>query len=250
MWERMTLIGSWAIKYWYPDFPRNSKDTDYAVNTAMNSTKSIEFIVIPAICAMNKKIATPDMLYTLKASHLFWDISWEKHTFDLLWLQGKGCHIIVPLFWELYNHWISVRGELKRSDLSKSAADFFNNALRTYDHDALHELINPNPTYKKVLKDGAEVDVSESKFNELSYEDKLELVREELYVMAYERLAGRHYRAAYAWMLKKFIIQHAPIWEAVFIIDNLNVLYKPFLNYKKLLDNGITRNPAAFRKSL
>jgi hypothetical protein len=246
----MTLIGSKAAKHWFPDFPREGKDTDYAVDTPMAGNKNLEYIVIPPIVVLSEEIATPDTLYTLKASHLFWDVLWEKHVFDLLWLQGKGCRINEPLFWELYNFWISVRGALKRSDLSMSASDFFNNALNTYDHDALHELINPYPTYKKVLKDGAEVDVSEEKFKSLSYEDKLELVREELYVMAYERLAGRHYRAAYAWMLKKFIIHHAPIWEALFIIENLRVLYKPIINYKKLLDNEIKRNPGVIAKTL
>ena len=28
----MILIGSKAIKYWFPDFPRDPKDTDYIVD--------------------------------------------------------------------------------------------------------------------------------------------------------------------------------------------------------------------------
>ena len=29
----------------------------------------------------------PDILYTLKMSHMFWDINWEKHMFDIHFLD-------------------------------------------------------------------------------------------------------------------------------------------------------------------
>lgn len=94
-------------------------------------------------------IITANDLYTLKISHIFWNIKWEKNMFD--------------------------------------------------------------------------------KYHNLSYEDKLNLVREEVYVMAYERLNNRDYRTAYAWMLKKFIMNHAPMFEALFIIENYRTLHIPLI---------------------
>jgi len=185
----------------------------------------------------------PNDIYTLKASHIFWDINWSKHIFDIQWLKAKGCEIDIPLFYRLYEYWNTYHSKNKRSDLKMNGKDFFNNAVKCpYDHDYLHTLLVSEPTFMKILKDGEEVDVSEEKFNLLSFEEKLSLVREEVYVMAYERLWGRHYANAYTWMLKKFILSHAPVWEAIFIIENYTLLSKPHINYVQLINNKINGN--------
>lgn len=258
----MIYIGSEAIKYWYPSFPREPKDKDYLVENLDDPNilpikeswelhgKKSEFLVIPPLWNFlqkeynnySPKYLYPNVLYTLKMSHMFWDFSWDKHMFDIQFLKSKGCVLIKPLFDELYEYWNEYHGKNKRSQLDVSAQKFFDNALKKYDHDYLHTLINPIPTYTKILKDGAEVDVDENKFNALSFEDKLELVREEIYVMAYERLANRDYRAAYFGMLKKFIMNHSPIFEAIFIIENFKILHKPIINYKQKLDYDLSRN--------
>lgn len=233
----MILIGSRAIKHWFPDFPREPRDWDYIVGEmpAMRQ-KNTEYHLNPFLDVWGGPVLSADVLYTLKISHLFWDIKWKKHMFDIQFLRQKGCKLMPALFRVLYNHWQTVHGENYRSNLELDAKDFFNNALKKYDHDYLHTLINPEPMYKKVLKKGAEVAVDEKKFQALSHADKLALVREEIYVMAYERLAGREYRIAYSWMLKKFIISHAPIYEALFIIENFIELCRPIINYKKQID--------------
>jgi hypothetical protein len=121
-----------------------------------------------------------------------------------------------------------------------SSEDFFNNALKCeYNHDYLHTFLKNPPTYTKVLKDGAEVDVSETKFNNLSFEEKCDLVKEEVMVMAFERYSKFYYRNAYAKMMKKFIISHAPMWEAIFIIENYMSVYKPDYNFLKKIENSI-----------
>lgn len=242
------IIGSHAIKAMYPSFPREPKDVDYLVRNesveiegiAERSERHIipvlfEYLVIHGISG--------SVMLTLKASHIFWDIRWEKHMYDIVFLFEHGAKMIPDLFSALYHHWCSFHGQNKRSELNMTAADFFDNALKgEYDHDYLHTLINPSPMYLKVLKDGAEVDVSEEKFNLLSHVEKLELVREEVYVMAFERLAGRSYRAAYSWMLKKFIMNHAPMWEALFILKNFRALHKPIINYKTKIEDAIKVN--------
>jgi len=234
------LIGSSAIKHHFPDFPREPKDLDY-IGKGTNIPGKVEYHVNRVFDESSYDIMYPNDLYTLKVSHIFWDIKWEKHMFDIQFLKKKGCTLDRELFDKLYQYWNEVHGSNHRSNLELSKEEFFNNALKTYDHDALHELLVPIPMYKKVLADGKDVEVDESKYNALSFEDKLELVREEVYVMAYERLAGRSYREAYHWMLKKFIMKHAPMYEALFIIENYIELHKPKINFKEKLDYELQR---------
>lgn len=240
----MPIIGSTAIKHYFPDFPREPKDIDYVVNAPIKErVEGYEFLVNTVLYPLVKgkeACVHPDTLYTLKISHLFWNINWDKHMFDVQFLKGKGCKFDRELFDKLYIYWQEVHGRNKRSDLKMSAEDFFDNALDLeYEHDYLHTLLNPIPTYTKVLVDGAEVEVSEEKFNLLSYEDKCNLVYEEVELMSWERWPKWDFRIAYFKMLKKFIISHAPIWEALFIIDNYITLHKPRRNHFKIIENGI-----------
>lgn len=245
----MILIGSKALKHWFSDFNREPSDTDYLCTKEEIPKKKeykTEYLFIPPLLKYidykNDTYLEKNLLFTLKISHLFWDFKWEKHIFDVTFMKSKGCVLNKPLFNELYEFWNIKHGENKRSNLELSKEEFFNNALKKYDHDYLHTLINPIPIFTKILKEGKDVEVDESKFNQLPFEDKLELVREEIYVMAYERLAGRDFRTAYSWMLKKFIMNHAPLWEALFIIENYQYLYKPIYNYKIKLDYELPRN--------
>ncbi len=239
----MLLIGSKAIRYHFPDFPREPKDEDYAVNyKVINDTKGFELLYNPVI-GNAEGVADPNTLCTLKASHLVgWDINWSKHMFDVQFLVSKGCRIIPELFYEFYRFWNSYHGKNRRSVLDMSAEDFFDNAVSCeHDHDYIHTLLKDYPTYKKVLKDGAEVDVSEDKFNSLSYSEKCDLVTEEVMVMAYERYSSLGYMHAYDKMLKKFILNHAPLWEAVFIIENFKHLHKPKFDYLKTINHGLQK---------
>ncbi len=234
----MILIGSQALKHWFPDFTREPHDTDY-IGEGTNIPGKVEYHKNTVFDNYIHSIMLPEDLLTLKMSHLFWDIKWNKHMYDVQFLLKKGIKPNIDLFYKLYNYWCDLHGAPLKSNLNMNKADFFNNALKTYDHDHLHILLNPSPIYMKILEDGEEVLVSEVKFNQLTYEEKLELVREEVYVMAFERLGGRDYRVAYSWMLKKFIIHHAPMWEALFIIENYIPLHLPVYNYKEVLEKKL-----------
>jgi len=241
------LIGSRAIKSIFPDFTREPKDFDFLVEKKL-PTEHIDNtiyeyhenpVLFKYITENIKQGVSADVLYTLKVSHIFWDIFWSKHMYDIVFLQEHGAKLIRPLFDELYAYWNDFHGENKRSVLDMASKDFFNNALTTYDHDVLHTYINTTPLYLKVLKDGADVDVSEEKFNKLTFDEKLDLAREEIYVMAFERLYNRDYRVAYNWMLRKFIINHAPMWEALFIIQNYRIMQRCKINYVELIESKI-----------
>lgn len=253
----MILIGSNALQHWFPNLLRKQpEDIDYIVEkkhlnlpkTCQKTGKRIEYYENPIIWELYKnnstKIISSNDLYTLKFSHIIgWDIKWKKNMFHLQRLQQMGCKLNINLFNELYQHWNEIHGKNKRSDLEMSAEEFFNNALpKTYSHDWLHTLINPYPTYNKILKDGAEVEVSEEKFNILTHQEKCDLVREEVYVMGWERYKSFDYREAYNKMLKKFIINHAPLYEAKFILQNYIELHKPEYNFIQLINEKIKKD--------
>jgi len=243
----MLLIGSKAIKFWFPDFPREPKDTDYAVDSGTRYPKEVgvEYLENPVLWNYYDKpyglniVCYPDDLYTLKMSHLFWDLNWEKHEWDATFLRKKGCILNRPLFNKLYDYFNILHGKNVRSDLKMTAKDFFDNALECeYDHDWLHTLLNPIPTFTKVLI--GEVEVGEDKFEFfLNDEEKEELVREEVEIMAFERWPKLDHRKAYGRMLKKFIISHAPIWEAIWILENYPKLQKVRHNFIKILNEKI-----------
>lgn len=230
------IVGSTAIKYWFPDFPREPKDIDIVgdYQLVIPTEKRVERLENPILleCYTGaSKYLPPNLLYTLKISHSFWDLengSWSKHMWDIQWLKEKGCKFIPELFYKLYDYWKTIHGENKRSNLEMSAEDFFDNAVTfPVEHDYLHELLvthpyfkGEQPTYKKILKDGKEVEVSEEKFNLLTEVEKFNLVTEEVMVMALERYGDMYYKRAFGRMLKKFILSHAPLWEAVWIIQH------------------------------
>lgn len=234
------LIGSSAIKHWFPDFTRDPKDIDYIElgRRSVSSKEGVEILPNPVLENFEGDILTPDYLLTLKMSHLFWDINWDKHMFDVQFLLKKGAKLIPTVFNDLYQYWNEFHGTNKRSDLQMSADDFFDNAMTCpYKHDDIHTILNPVPVYTHILV--GEVEVSEDLFQKLSFNQKLDLVREEVMVMAWERMFKLDYRVAYAKMLKKFIRDHAPMWEAKFIIENYIFLIKPEYNYFKKIENGL-----------
>jgi hypothetical protein len=242
----MIIIGSTALKHWFPDFKSEPKDLDYAVSNASlyRSAKGVEYLENPVILKYSKgKYLEPELLLTLKMSHLFYEINWDKHMFHVQFLLDKGVKYNKEVFDELVEYWKQTKPPVKRSDLNMSKEEFFTNAINynESEHDDLHLLINPVPMYTKLLKEGEEVEICENKFVSLTYEEKLEVVREEVYVMAYERYKNLNFRQAHKIMLSKFIRQHAPIWMMLFAIENYKKLINPNINFIKTIENGLRK---------
>lgn len=259
------IIGSVAIKFHFPSLNREPKDYDIIALDQYNKLdlerihrgdldKRLEILINPVLFNYYKG-SVPNMcgtneLYTLKASHSFWDLSnnsWQKHIYDCVFLKEQGCELIFPLFYDLYDYWVKLHGGNKRSNLNMTANDFFDNAIKCpIPHDDLHELLlqheyfknQTKPTYTNILKDGAEVEVEEEKFNKLSEEEKYKLVVEEVMVMAFERWSEKtNFRLAFELMMKKFLIGHAPMWEAIWMINNYKKLLRCPFNYQTFLKN-------------
>jgi hypothetical protein len=234
-----TVIGSYAIKEHFPNF-REPKDLDIAVESKsfISSARNIEFLYNPIIAKIKDEIAPPEIILALKVSHLFWDINWDKHMWDVQFLLDKGITYDPKLCKKLYNFWQGMHRKRKIA-FKKTKKDFFRNMIN-YDkeeHDYIHTLINPKPLYLDILK--GEVQIDPDKFNKLSYENKFDLFKEEIYVMAYERYRHLSFKKAQHRMVKHYITNNAPFNGGMFVINNyknyirLNFDFIKHINSKK-----------------
>lgn len=134
--------------------------------------------------------ATLNDLYTIKVSHLPYDIFWSKHASDALVFKKHGATINQPLYELLKEHWKKEHGNKDFLKLNRTSDDFFNDAvIKEYSHDWLHELVAyPNrPVYESVLKEGHTVFTDTKKFLALPLEMRVKMLREEITVIALER---------------------------------------------------------------
>jgi hypothetical protein len=255
----ITLIGSTAIKYHFPDFPREPKDVDYfspkKLQAADGGPTVETFWHEDLEGVFSEMIATPDELYTIKVSHAFWELkngSWSKHMMDVLFLQSKGATLIPELYKILYKVWEDTHGK-KKVNLESDPEEFFNDKIvkRIYDHDSIHESVAyyDRPLFERILRDDSDVAVDKSKWDAMDHEDKLKMVREEIYATALERkLVPSDYKsspgAAYNWTLRKTITSLTKGWFALFVVENFKDLTKADVDYvKRHKDNAHKLRP-------
>jgi hypothetical protein len=230
------IIGSNALFYHYPWEIRIPKDFDvigdhsYPLEEKIERHKNpyVKYFSTPKIGAY----INPSDLLTLKMSHLFWDINWNKHMWDVQFLLTKDNIPNENLFYNLYIYFCTIHGTPKRSELKMSYDKFTDNVIVNGKlHDKLHwelseYLYNKSPVFIDILKDNEEVDVCKNKFYKLSFENQIRVVQEEIMVMTLERKLTNFCQQDYDVMLKKFIMNHAPIWQSFFIIKNYLIIRK------------------------
>lgn len=119
------VIGSTAISHWFPDFPRKPKDCDVIKESSLIPTncEKVEYLSNPVLLEYygDCYYLNATGLLTLKMSHLFWDINWDKHMFDVQFLISRGIAYDKKLFYLLYDYWNIIHSKNKRSDLEMSA---------------------------------------------------------------------------------------------------------------------------------
>lgn len=187
------------------------------------------------------RVATLDELYTIKVSHAQWDLpngTWNKHVYDIVQLKRAGAVLDLDLHKLLYKVWEETHG-VKIMDLDQDKRAFFDDAVRrTFDHDSLHESVayGEHPIYTEVLKDGAEVDIDMKKMKALSLERFVDLIKEEIFVTALERIVvPRNYKAspgaAYWWAFRRTATSLTKGWTARTIMDNAELFLTPGSDY-------------------
>lgn len=254
MMTEQLIVGSTAMNYWFPEFNRTPKDLDIMVKGPTKLKKSdrvkTEYLHCPLIFDLVKETLMglkieflhPRGLLLLKASSIFWrqDVI-DKDLWDIHFLVKNGLRIEIEDFYKMYDFWTSLHGPNKRSDLTLSADEFFDNAINNedVDHDYLHVLLCDPPAYQKILKDGCEVETCPNKFESLPHKEKLEIIQQEVMVMASERFKGLPYRAKYGRMLKKFLLSHCPLWSVPFMLENWAELSNCPFNFMELLNKKL-----------
>ncbi len=239
----VTLVGSRAMKYWFPDARAPQGDYDYisSVPHSISNLRHVDLFVDERLDAWPwDRVATADELYTLKISHSFWELhgTWDKHARDIVFLSRHGAKFLRPLYDILLPIWKD-RYPRRRITLDKDAGAFFDdNVVRLYDHDSVHESVayGERPLYEAILKEGSEVAVDNDKFWALDFDTQIKLVREEIYATALERILipGNYHGspgAAYWWALRRTATSLFKGDWALFLLLNLDLLSHPDCAY-------------------
>lgn len=244
------IYWSKCIKYWFDDYKREPNDTDIITDEEIeNKEEWYEYYWIDEFNMIKNKDSEyldPDYLYTIKVSHLSYDINWSKHYKDVLFLKRKWCKIIKDFYYELMKAWKRIHWS-KNVKLNVSNQDFFKkNIERKYDHDFLHEqfALYWRPMNERIREDLSSPKCSKELWDKLSHQEKLDCVIEELYVLTSERnifwkwvkntIVEKDLDMMKFFTLKNMIIWMTSWWFNLFIKDNIEEI----INYKpqKIID--------------
>lgn len=199
----MLIFGSTAMKHWWGDYDKTPQDIDWITNLPIenyvdaNGMKNEHHWCEPMSHVLRLNIdpvyVDPKFLCTIKMSHLPWvgkNGKWWKHMADLVFMQEKGCTFDPVLLALLEVEWGKRFGDKKQINLNKKPEEFFTTKVpRKYDHDQVHEFfkLGSVPAYKLISENDGTVRVSMRKFYELTPEQRLHTILEEIFVTAYER---------------------------------------------------------------
>lgn len=230
------IYGSTAIKYWYPDYSKIPKDLDVITNKEFKSSKEIEYYWMKEFeyLTENKdwRYVDPNSLLTIKLSHLSYDINWDKHMKDVIFLKSKGCIIDLKFYKILMKWWEKVHWKSK-VNLNKINSEFFQKKItRKFDHDWLHEQVAfyDRPLHESIREDLDSPQCSEKLFAALTSKKKLECALEELYVLTLERFIfvdkPLPLNFAKTKMLKQMITSTTKWWFNLFLKENFSEILK------------------------
>lgn len=230
----MIFTGSSAIKHWIPSF-RTPQDKDIILVSGESKPDGYDAIYLPqdivSKLPTEGEFLTLDAILTLKMSHMGWDIKWNKHKNDVIFLKNNGAKVIEELYKKLVEFWKQEHKNKPYLSLYKTKAEFFDDYVpHVYDHDYLHELIScPRvPIYTKCLGENQQVALDYEKFKQLPLHEQLLMFREEMCVIALERWIVNDKLTnqislfkAYKLALHKTTTALTKNWACDFIINNI-----------------------------
>lgn len=225
MIDNMLLIGSRAINHHYPEYSKpndwdfisteedvikwgeaNSVELsiknidDFTLYTGKLDGKNYEFEIAKEgnsandyLNISNGGVASSEMLFSIKKSHITFPINFEKHIIEYHFL--KNIHV-VDMYEEItkkrYTETFN-RLNPKFPSLNKTVKEFVTESQKTvkriFDHDSIHKIVayGKEPAYFKIQPDTTKVWCSKKLWENLSNKEKIEMVLEESYVIALER---------------------------------------------------------------
>lgn len=238
------IYGSQAIKWHFPDYDKEPHDIDIIIETDnkyhlnIETCKRIEQYYLPEFQYIfdnnaDELYVDPDFLYTIKMSHLSWDINWDKHMKSVIFLQEQGCKLNAELYCSLMQAWSRIHGK-KSVKMAVKNEDFFKpNIYRKYNHEFLHEqfAFYDRPLNEKIRKDLNSPLCSEELWNTLSFGDQIKCALEEIYVLTAERYifvqdSEKSWKLEHAKTktIKNMITSTTTGWFNLFLKQNFNLL--------------------------
>ena len=238
------VVGSTALKHWFPTKVREPKDYDVFSDCELPGADVFwDDRFAGWVPEGEIRYATPDELLSLKLSHTAWELprthSWEKHMSDIVFLQSHGAAVRDDLYDMLYSVWLDKHGR-KPIMLSDDKSEFFDDAVkRKYDHDSLHRSVAyfPGyPLYENYLKPSATVEMDMDLVWSDHHDAIVNLFREEVYVTALERkVIPSGYtvspRLAYGWALRRTITGLTKGRSSRFMRENFTEFRSPDSDY-------------------
>lgn len=133
-----------------------------------------------------------EVLFSLKKSHIFYPIHWQKNIEDYHLIKDIIQRDTIPEITAIRREETKLwAGKNKTPSLNKSAEDFFDDNVsnRHFIHDEIHGIMAhfDRPLYESIKESNDKVLCSKDLFHKLSQEQRLKCVLEEAYVIALER---------------------------------------------------------------
>jgi len=191
----------------------------------------------PSDFAKDSAIPSINVLATIKRSHLYWPIHWDKSISDYHLMKQHGAVTIDSLLQKRIQETEDRVGKKKEAKLNYSNDKFFKKSAkigRTYEHDDLHRATcyGEKPLFESLKKDTNKASVSKKMFNELPDSDKIKVAREECYAIALERVViprlnnnewnveNADRKMAFKTAICKLVTRMTSGWFREFLIEN------------------------------
>jgi len=235
------LIWSCLLKELFPEENINIHDIDYAISEwnffvekDTITGKKIEYHPIP--CLFKEEYSNCnklDVLYTLKLSHSIRDIKYDKTILDIDFMIWKGAKKIPNLLKDLLDYWDVIHWKRKTAYFMKENENFFEDKVkRLMPHDDLHYLMKLNDVemYKIAKKNDSLAIINMEMFFNLTKEQQLDMIKEEVGVIALERYMfswiTKNIESAIPKAMKDLIIRMFWPITAMFVVENYREIRK------------------------
>lgn len=191
------IIGSVAARHHLPQW-RAPKDIDLLTPAKITGSHG-EICVVDSQWhylaeeliedSRDKVFADAWLLHTLKLSHSYWDIHWDKTLADIHTFKSLQVPFSQDLHDRLVAMWTTIHGA-KSVNLNQGRDTFWQDAVpRRYDHEWLHELVKfgERPLHEGLHPQGREVWMDRDAFFDLPFDLRCKVALEEMLVVAIER---------------------------------------------------------------
>lgn len=188
------------------------------------------------------RYASPEVLLSLKKSHIHFPIKFEKHIQDYNFLLSKLGEDKLSQITKINFRETEKRvGELKTPSLKKSTMNFFGQSdgyvKYFYIHDDIHRVMShyDRPIYEDMQVDSTSAWCEKDMWNRFSFEKKAKCVLEEAYVISLERkiipmLNGCgtiiSSKKAFYWAIMRICTNLCSGWFRQFATDNYTEIVK------------------------